>query len=183
MRTHVALLRGINVGGRNKVAMTDLRAIVGSVGHTDIATYIQSGNVAFSAEDRDVRALADQLEQVIAAELGVTCAVVVVDREQLAGVIAANPFPQEQDHKRLHAIFRRDELAPNELAFIDRARSLAAEKGSDDEVSVVGSTLYLRTPGGIGRSDLAAQLSRSGGPGGTARNWATVLRLMELLDG
>lgn len=160
--------------------MAALRAVVASAGHTDIDTYIQSGNVVFSAEERDTGFLADQLERSIAAELGVTCAVVVVDREQLAGVIAGNPFPQEQDHRRLHAIFRRDEPTAQDLAEVEKARSRAKAKGSDDEVSVVGTTLYLRTPGGLGRSELAAQLGRVGG---TARNWATVLRLMEMLDG
>ena len=85
MATHVALLRGINLGGRNKVAMADLRTLVGELGHADVATYIQSGNVLFTApEDADCDALARAMTEAIAAKLGVTAPVVVVTREELA---------------------------------------------------------------------------------------------------
>ena len=69
MRTHVALLRGINVGGRNRVAMADLRHVVESLGHGDVATYIQSGNVVFASREDDTAAMAEALERSIAARL------------------------------------------------------------------------------------------------------------------
>ena len=80
MASHIALLRGINVGGRNKVAMADLRDVVTSLGHADVVTYIQSGNVVFTAGEReaDTKALAKALEEAIAAALGVRPAVVVL---------------------------------------------------------------------------------------------------------
>jgi uncharacterized protein (DUF1697 family) len=187
MRTHVALLRGINVGGAAKLAMTDLREIVASLGHDDVATYIQSGNVVFTSPQADTVALADGLEREIAGRTSVQPSVVVLSRDQLARVIAANPYPGESNPKLLHAVFRRAEMTPDELAAVAAAQERASAKGSPDEATVVGATLYLHTPGGLGRSELAAQLSRAGGAmgargGGTARNWATVTRLMSLLD-
>ncbi len=76
MPTHVALLRGINVGGRNRVAMADLREVVSSLGHAGVATYIQSGNVLFSSDQADTARLAADLEQAIAGRLGVQPGVV-----------------------------------------------------------------------------------------------------------
>jgi uncharacterized protein (DUF1697 family) len=187
MRTHVALLRGINVGGAAKLAMTDLREIVAALGHDDIATYIQSGNVVFTSPQTDTAALADDLEREIASRTSVQPSVVVLTRDQLARVIADNPYPGEGNPKFLHAVFRRTPMTPPEQSAVAAAQERALAKGSQDEATVIGATLYLHTPGGLGRSELAAQLSRAGGAmgarsGGTARNWATVTKLMSMLD-
>jgi uncharacterized protein (DUF1697 family) len=189
MRTHVALLRGINVGGRNKVAMADLRQVVTSLGHTDVATYIQSGNVVFTSPENDTAKLAADLEREIGRRLGVRPAVVVLSREQLAQVIVGNPYPQDTNPRYLHAVFQREEMTPEGIAAVAAAQQRARDKGSRDEAVVVGRTLFLRTPDGMGRSELAAQLARSTAgstaisAAGTARNWATVTKLMALLDG
>jgi uncharacterized protein (DUF1697 family) len=183
MPRYVALLRGINVGGRNKVAMADLRQVAASLGHTGVATYIQSGNVVFTSPDASVAGLADALEQEIARRLALQPAVVVLSRAGLAQVIADNPFPQETSPKCLHAVFRREEMTPDAIAAIAAAQQSAREKGSRDEAIVIGRTLFLRTPDGFGRSELAVQLARSSGQtAGTARNWTTVTRLMAMLD-
>ncbi len=187
MRTHVALLRGINVGGRNRVAMTDLRQIATSLGHTDVATYIQSGNVVFTSTGTDTITLADALEQEIARRLDVKPGVVVLSRDQLAGVIAGNPYPQAGDPRCLHAVFRREDMSPEESAAVVAAQQRASDKDSRDEAAVARGTLFLHTPDGLGRSELAGQLARSRigtgtGLAGTARNWATVTRLLALLD-
>ncbi|MFZ0119989.1 MAG: DUF1697 domain-containing protein [Pseudonocardiaceae bacterium] len=149
MPTHVALLRGINVGGRNRVAMADLRALVTSLTHTDVATYIQNGNVVFTSTQTDTTAIAAALEHAIAESLSVRPTVVVLSRDTLSRVVADNPYP--------------------------------------DETTVLGHTLYLHTPDGLGRSELAAQLARSGGPlaaagSATVRNWATVTKLLAMLS-
>jgi uncharacterized protein (DUF1697 family) len=184
VRTHVALLRGINVGGRNKVAMADLREIVTSLGHTDVATYIQSGNVVFTSPETDATRLAGDLEQAVAERLGVQPGVVVVSRQQLQQVIDSNPYPDETSSRCLHAVFRAQEMDRAGIAAVAQAQQRASDKGSHDEATVVGRVVFLRTPDGIGRSELAAQLARSGAAmaSGTARNWATVTKLMTLLD-
>src|SRR5580692_3975379 len=186
--THVALLRGINLGGRNKVAMADLRALVTELGHADVSTYIQSGNVLFSAPgDADAAALALAMTEAIAAKLGVTAPVVVLTRDELAAVVAANPFPDEPDPRRVHAVVLSEPPWPELAVKLDAARAKSAAAGGADEVLAVGRTLYLHTPDGYGRSVLAEALLRvvsapKSGATGTARNWATMTKLLELAD-
>ena len=182
MPRYLALLRGINVGGHNKVAMTDLRDVAAALGHTEVATYIQSGNIVFTSAESDVASLADDLEREVAVRLGVRPAVVVVSRPELAKVIGDNPFPDETNPRYLHAVFRQDEIDKSDIRAVAHAVQRAREAGSRDDATVVGRTLYLRTPDGLGRSELAAQLARSKvQSAGTARNWATVTKLMTML--
>lgn len=181
MPTHVALLRGINLGPHKRVAMPALRKLVESLGHTDVATYIASGNVVFTASGA-TNDLAAELEKAIAAELGVTCRVAVLTCAELAEAVAANPYPDEPDPKRVHAFFLLEADA-QARAHVAQAQERAAAKGSRDEAAIVGKVLYLHTPDGFGRSELAAELSRGGARNaaeGTARNWATVTRLLAM---
>jgi uncharacterized protein (DUF1697 family) len=185
MPTHIALLRGINVGGHNKVAMADLRDVLASLGHTDVVTYIQSGNVVFSTAEADTGALASDLEQAIAAALGVTPAVVVLSREDLARAVRDNPYPDEPNPKSVHAVFFR-ETPPGLAAAISAAGQQEAGRGGRDSARMVGPTLFVHTPDGFGRSDLALfLLGRRASPAaaGTARNWSTVTKLLALCDG
>jgi uncharacterized protein (DUF1697 family) len=185
MATHVALLRGINLGGRNKVAMADLRTLVAGLGHTDVSTYIQSGNVLFTApDDADCAMTARVITEAIAARLGVTSPVIVVTRQELAQILADNPFPEEPDPRRVHAVVLSEPPWPDLEVKLDAARARA---GGTDEVIAVGRTLYLHTPDGYGRSVLAEALLRvvsspKSGATGTARNWATMTKLLELCD-
>jgi uncharacterized protein (DUF1697 family) len=188
MATHVALLRGINLGGRNKVAMADLRTLVAGLGHTDVSTYIQSGNVLFTApDDADSAVTARVMTEAIAATLGVTSPVVVVTRQELAQILADNPFPDEPDPRRVHAVVLSEPPWPDLEVKLDDARAKSAKAGRTDEVRAVGRTLYLHTPDGYGRSVLAEALLRAvsspkSGATGTARNWATMTKLLELCD-
>ncbi|RIQ36713.1 DUF1697 domain-containing protein [Jiangella rhizosphaerae] len=175
MTRHVALLRGINVGGKKKVAMADLRALVAGVGHTDVATYINSGNVVFTSGTPDAGRdeLEAAIERAIEAELGLEVAVLVRTHDELAAAVDANPFPDAVP-ARLLLTFLRDEPAAGAYAAAERVRSGA------DEFRVVGTTLYLHCPDGIGRSKLAEALGRVKGPVGTARNLGTVRKLIDL---
>jgi uncharacterized protein (DUF1697 family) len=187
MATHVALLRGINVGGKNKVAMADLREVVAGLGHADVSTYIQSGNVLFSAKDDDAdpAALAAALAKAITAALGVSAPVVVLSSGELAAVLAANPFPAEPDPRRVHAVLLSGAPGADATAKIDEALARSTAKGARDELAIVGRTLYLHTPDGFGNSELAAAVLRivtspRAGVTGTARNWATMTKLLDL---
>jgi uncharacterized protein (DUF1697 family) len=183
MPRYLALLRGINVGGHNKVAMADLRDLAAALGLADATTYIQSGNLMFSCAEADAAELADMLESEIASRLGVRPAVVVLSQGELKQVIADNPFPHETNPKCLHAVFLPDEVGPYGAAAIAAAVRQARNAGSRDDAAVVGRTLFLHTPDGFGRSELAAQLARSSAQAaGTARNWATVTKLIGMLD-
>jgi uncharacterized protein (DUF1697 family) len=184
MATHIALLRGINVGGRNKVAMADLRAVVSGLGHTDVATYIQSGNVVFTSAEADTEVLATALEQAIAGSLSVKPAVVVLSRGELAQAVRDNPYTDEPNPRMVHAVFFRGPVPAGAADAIEAGQRRAAERGSGaDSARIAGRTLFVHTPDGFGRSELALfLLSRSASPvaAGTARNWSTVTKLLNL---
>lgn len=189
MRTHVALLRGINVGGRGRLPMSDLRDIVTSLGHTDVATYIQSGNVVLTAGGAPdgVEALAGALERKIAERSDVRPAVVVLTREGLRRVVAGNPYPEETDATHVHVTFVRGGTPPGSHDVVRGALEAARAKGSRDAATLAEGVLYLHTPDGFGHSVLAAELARPAatralGAGSTTRNWATVTRLLAMLE-
>ncbi len=190
MPTHVALLRGINVGGHNKVPMAQLRELVAGLGHADVATYIQSGNVAFSAAEKDTAALAAALEEAIAATFGFKVRVVVLSRAELGRVAADNPYGDEPNPKLVHVVFLTAKPGAELAARLADARRRAQQKqpGTRDTAEVKGSAIFLHTPDGFGRSELAAQIAggsrgKAGDVAGTARNWATVTKLLAMCDG
>jgi len=186
MPSHVALLRGINVGGV-KLAMADLRAVLSSLGYADVSTYIQSGNALFSTDRADTAALAAEIEAALDQQLGMRPRVLVLTRDELAQVIRDNPYPDEPNPKMVHAVFLGQEPGPQQVAAVAETEQKAAEKGGGDTAQYVGRVLFLHTPDGFGRSELAVQLARRAGPmsakgAGTARNWATVTKLLGLCD-
>jgi uncharacterized protein (DUF1697 family) len=162
----VALLRGINVGGHNKLPMAELRALCADLGFTDIKTYIQSGNVAFEA-DADP---ADTLRAGIVERFGLTVPVVVRTREQLREAQANNPF--DVDDKRLH------------LGFMDRVADgsqLDPNRSPGDVFQVIGDVIYVRYGGPSHKSKLTLKwFEKQLGCTATARNWRTVGRLLTL---
>jgi uncharacterized protein (DUF1697 family) len=191
MASHVALLRGINVGGRNKVPMADLREVVTSLGHTDVSTYIQSGNVLFSTADTDTAKLAAALESAIEDRFGIWSSVVVLSRDELAGVLAANPYPDEPSPRLVHVVFLNAKPAEDLLTRISTAGNAVAAKGSRDTVQAAGQALFLHTPDGFGTSELAQNLfkiisppakAKKHGLAATARNWATATKLLSLCE-
>ena len=194
MASHLALLRGINVGGRNKVPMADLREVVTSLGHTGVSTYIQSGNVLFSTAEDDTAKLAAALESAIEDRFGIWSSVVVLSRDELARVLAANPYPDEPNPRMVHVVFLNGSPPRDLLDRITAAESAAAAKGSRDAVQLVGPSagqaLFLHTPDGFGTSELAQNVfkilapPKKSKPGlaATARNWATATKLLSLSE-
>jgi len=191
MATHVALLRGINVGGRNKVPMADLREIVSALGHTGVTTYIQSGNVLFTTAGTSTGELASALESAITSRFGIDASVVVLSRDDLARVLQDNPYPDEPNPKLVHVVFLNGEPPAGLLERIAAAQSAAAAKGRHDTVTAIGHVLFLHTPDGYGDSELAQSLFRIVSPpakqkreglAATARNWATATKLLALCD-
>jgi uncharacterized protein (DUF1697 family) len=191
--THVVLLRGVNNLGGKKVAMAQLQEVVTSLGHTDVMTYIQSGNVLFTprpsggrtAGRTDTAALAAELERAIADSIGVRARAVVLSREELARCVQENPYPDAASPKLLHAVFLPEVPGPGLTAWVTDAERQVRANGSRDEAKVLGRTVYLHTPDGYPGSELRRVLARAGGPtsaalAGTARNWTTVSRLVML---
>jgi uncharacterized protein (DUF1697 family) len=160
----VALLRGINVGGRNKVPMAELRRLFEECGCTEVSSYIQSGNVLFTADEPD-RAV---LEAAVAENFGVTSPIVLRSSEQLARIVAAHPFGADTSHT--HVAF----LGATPGAF-------DPPNVAPDRFELVGSDVYLQYPNGVHGSKLTgALLERRLGVTATIRNWRTVTRLAEL---
>jgi uncharacterized protein (DUF1697 family) len=178
MATYVALLRGINLGSRNRVSMPDLRELFLALGSENVETYVQSGNVVFESATRDAAKLTAEIEKRIAGDLGLEVTVLLRTKAQLAKLLAGNPFSKsEKDPTKLHVTF----LAAKPAAA--RVRELDAKYGDPDEFRVVGPDVYLHTPGGYGRSKLSnAYFERRLGVPATTRNWKTVTKLAELAE-
>jgi uncharacterized protein (DUF1697 family) len=174
--TYVALLRGINVGGRTKVGMDDLRRVFVDLGHADVKTYLQSGNVLFESPDQTPSHLAGDIERRIARDLGVTVTVLVRTRDDLAQVVANNPFlGREADFAKLHVTFLAE--APDRA----RAARLETPSGGPDEFSLAGREIYLLCPNGYGKTKLNnTYIERRLGVAATTRNWNTVTKLCDL---
>lgn len=174
--TYVALLRGVNVGGHAKVAMEDLRRLFQALGHTDVTTYIQSGNVVFRSASDDPTQVAADIEAAMVRDIGVAATVVLRRRDELARVAARNPFlADEADVTKLHVAFLAEE--PDE----PRAAGLTVPAGEPNELSLAGREVYLRYPYGTGRSKLSnTYLEKRLGVAATMRNWRTVTKLAEL---
>ena len=178
-RTYVALIRGINVGGHNRISMAELRSVFSSLGHQDVTTLIQSGNVVFGSGAGDAAAVAREIELRLAADFGLGVSVLLRTPPELAQVAGNNPFlADEADLSRLHALFLNALPAAGAVDALDPSRS------PPDRFSVRGREIYLHYPNGAGRSRLTVGYFESRlGIGATARNWNTVLRLVELAHG
>lgn len=169
--TVIALLRGINVGGHNKLPMAQLREIAADVGFIDVRTYIQSGNLVAST-DLEPEVVGDVLGRAIGEATGLRIPIIIRTAQQWADVIAANPFAHAPDPgTKVHMIFLP---VPASAAI----RAFDASGFAPESLVVAGSEIYLHLPDGMGGSRLAVAVNRvSDGAGGTARNWNTVLRI------
>jgi uncharacterized protein (DUF1697 family) len=172
LTTYAALVRGINVGGKNKLPMPQLKALFEELGHSDVVTYIQSGNVVFRASRADARAI----EQRITDVFGLDVAVVLRTAAELAATAAGNPFlAKAGETKRLYVTFLDRKPAAGAVEQLDPDRS------PGDRFSLDGRELYLDLATGAGRTKLTLDyFERKLGVKGTARNWNTVLKLAEL---
>lgn len=173
-RRYVVLLRGINVGGHTKVAMAKLRATCESIGCTDVATYIQSGNVVLTSSLGATK-LRMALEAAIADQLGVSPAVVVRKRADLTKVVAGNPFPKANT-ATVHVAFLTD--GPDK----ETTSALKKLDSQPEELNVCGAEIYLHLPNGVGRAKLPVALGRLLPAGATIRNWRTVTTLRDMLS-
>jgi uncharacterized protein (DUF1697 family) len=175
MTTWIALLRGVNVGGRNMVSMQDLRRMCERIGLEDVKTLLNSGNVVFRSAARDANELEARLERETARRLGLKPAYFLRTADEWAEVVKRNPFPDEaaRDPGHLLAVLLKE--APPR-ACIDALRAAIVGR---ERVEARGREAYFVYPDGVGRSKLTpALIEKHLGGAGTARNWNTVLKLM-----
>lgn len=186
MPSHLALLRGINVGGRHKLPMASLRDLATGLGHTDVATYIQSGNLVMTpARGASPTVLGAELQAAIDEEFGFAPLVVVLTADEWRQVVEANPYPDPQEPRHLHAYVQQEDFTAEQVTALARLRDESREAGGADDLTVLGRVCYLHTPDGLGHSALAEKMARVRAAGldrATARNWATVLTLQQTLQ-
>jgi len=175
--TWLALLRGINVVGKNKVPMKALASALEAAGLSGVRTYLQSGNVVFRSASADARALERQIAALIARDFGCAPLVLVLDRARLAAAIRANPFPQaQQNHKSLHLYFLAARAQSPDFG------SLARLDAGREAFRLEGGVCYLWTPDGFADSVLRSRLERCLGVPATARNWRTANEVLKLMS-
>jgi uncharacterized protein (DUF1697 family) len=176
---HVALLRGINVGGKNKLPMKDLAAMFAGSGCRAIQTYIQSGNVVFEANATLARRVPALVSAAIAERFGLQVPVIIRSAGQLGNVARDNPFlGKGAAVTALHVAFLTDQPDAKKVAALDPQRS------PGDEFVARGSEIYLHCPKGLARTKLTnAYFDSRLATTSTIRNWNTVLKLLELAGG
>ncbi|MGB5210919.1 MAG: DUF1697 domain-containing protein [Gammaproteobacteria bacterium] len=175
METWIALLRGINVGGRNRLPMKDLSRIFEAAGCAPVKTYIQSGNVVFKAGLRSGGTFADAIGTAIEKQHGFRPAIQLRTATALKTAIASNPYPQAaSEPKSLHLFFLED--SPQKKLVSDARRLLSAS----ESITVIDRCLYLHAPDGLAQSKFAKGVDKALGMNTTARNWRTVSKLEDL---
>lgn len=174
----MALLRGVNVSGKNKLPMAELARMFEDAGCRNVETYIQSGNVVFWASATRAGRIPSLVREAISERFGYHVPVVIRSAASLASMARTNPFVAEgADHETLHVAFLASTPTPSQLASLDPDRS------PPDRFAARGAEIYLCCPNGLGRSKLTttyfdAKLDTTT----TIRNWRTVTRLLQMVD-
>ena len=176
MKRHIALLRGINVGKAKRVAMADLRALMEGLGHANVRTLLNSGNVVFDAKSGTPATLAKQLRAAVLAECGVDCEVIVKSAADLAAAIAEHPLRKHaDDDARMLVMFTQEASALAEL------KALEASDWAPEAFAAGRHAAWLWCASGIIESRVAKAVGKVLKERGTARNWATVVKLQAMV--
>ena len=176
---HIALLRGINVGGRHKLPMKELASMFAAAGCDDVQAYIQSGNVVFQTKQALADRIPDLIKQAIADRFGFKVPLVTRTAAELRGIARDNPFLQDgADTGKLHVVFLAEQPSAARLTGLD------PDPSPPDEISVCGREVFLHYPNGIARTKFTNDYFDTRlGTTSTVRNWRTVLKLLELAGG
>ena len=175
MTTYIALLRGINVGGKNSLPMKELVAVLEKLGAANVKTYIQSGNAVFESDTQNASTLCRKISAEVKQLRSFEPHVLLLKSQELEKAIENNPFPEAEG-------------APNTLhvGFLDSAsqhpdlKKLESLKSASEEFRLEHKVFYLHTPDGLGRSKLAGSVEKVLGIPMTFRNWRTVCKLREM---
>lgn len=177
MTIFISMLRGVNVGGRRPLKMTELVDLYRSLGFIEPRSYIQSGNVVFGSTAKDAAALSKRIEAAIEKKFGIQSEVILRTAEDLMDVLARNPFAGRTD------------VAPNKVQVFflgsepgaECASRVAALPSACEELHLLGRELFIHFPNGFGKSKLTQNaIDRALGVPATARNWNTVEKLCSM---
>jgi uncharacterized protein (DUF1697 family) len=171
---YAALLRGINVGGRQKVPMSDLRELLAGLGLAEVSTYLQSGNAVFSCDQRPHDELAEVIKAGVAARTGISCAVLIRTGAELAGVLDRTPLAAPHTPSRYFVAYLSGE--PDQA----RAEAVLTQSFEPDQIWISGREAYLWCPSMPDSKLTNAFIERQLGVTATARNWNTAQKLAEL---
>jgi uncharacterized protein (DUF1697 family) len=175
----ISMLRGVNVGGHNKVKMETLRELYQSLGLNDPQTYVQSGNVVFRTDKRDLAALASRIEGAIEREFGFHPAVILRTTSELREVIARNPFATRRDIEpsRLLVTFLASVPA------VEACDEVLSLKTHPEELRIEGREVYIYFPNGMARPKISwMTIEKMLKTSGTGRNWNSVTRLLAMAE-
>jgi uncharacterized protein (DUF1697 family) len=177
MTARVAMLRGVNVGGHNKIRMEDLRKLCKSLKFEDAQTYVQSGNVVFASDETDVATLAKCVEDTIEKKFGFRPAVILRTAGEMRAVVKKNPFAKREfDPAKLAVLFLNADLSA------ETRKQLETINVGPEEVKAYAREIYAYFPDGMGRSKLSPAIDRIIKKTGTGRNWNSVLKLTEMAE-
>lgn len=173
---YIALLRGINVGGNTIIKMEELRKTIEALGFENVASYINSGNLAFDAKKTVEDKLCSKIEEAIEKNFGKPVAVMVREQKEIETILDGNPFHgQFESHKEMHVLFLKVPMSDEQAG---QLRSLAPEQ---ERFAVEGREIYCHLPTGVADSFLGrGQFEKKLKVSVTARNWRTVEKLAEL---
>lgn len=178
MKTFIGLLRGINVGGHNKIPMSDLRRLCSEIGWANVQTYIQSGNLVFSTSGRPA-ALEVELQHAIERRFGFSIPIIIRAAEDWPTYIKTNPFLKACEKEPHLVMLCLSKTSPK----TDAVKGLRERASNGESIVQAGDALWIHFPNGVARSKLSPTvLDRMAGSSVTARNWLTVLKLHELTN-
>jgi uncharacterized protein (DUF1697 family) len=176
--TSIALLRGINVGGKNTVRMAGLTALLQSLHFTNVRSYLQSGNIVLDHDRAGPHAVSRAIEQAINRKFHLDVTVIVRTAEELRSLVAGNPLldTPKIDKEKLHVTFLKDAPQKPDLSYFE------AVKDAQEQLRIKGKEVFLYCPNGYGRSKLSNQaFEKKLGVTATTRNWKTVNALAEMI--
>ena len=173
MSHSIILLRGVNVGGRNRLPMKDFASMLERLGCQNVVTYIQSGNAVVDGAPK-----AEDIAAAIKREAGFSCRAFVISAAALKKAAAVCPFRKEAEAsgKSVHVFFR--DATPKAEA----VEALGALRRPREDIAIAGATLYLFSPEGVAGSQIAEKIDRTLGVATTARNWNTVTKLIAMTE-
>ena len=180
MSRYVALLRGINVGGKNLIKMTELRACFEAQGFRDVLTYIQSGNVLFTSRESGRTKLARRVEEVLAGTFNYRASVVLRGRKQMQDIVERAPkgFGAHPDKYRYDVIFLKDPLTASTAM-----KSVPVQEGVDQAYAGTGVLYFSRLISKASQSRLSRLASMPIYQSMTIRNWNTTTKLLRMMEG
>ena len=179
MKTHLALLRGINVSGHNMIRMDVLKTVLENVGFQNVKTYIQSGNVFVDSDEEHGASVGFKIKQEIFKQLGLEVPVVVIAKEDLEACLRNNPFLKEKecDTKKLYVAFLSKELQGSAI------NDLKISQFKPDEATIDSNRIYIKYAVGAGKTRLDQKyIEKKLNVVATIRNWNTVTTLLELFE-